>query len=77
MTDKHTEHDRELARVIREALALAIGKKAADQALQHARGMIRDPRRRQRARAVRHAAGYGTLLAVIWHQRRAGKRAAA
>ena len=72
------ERDRALERTLRDALALAAGKKVADQALRqarskaHAAGQQRDLRR-----LAVHLAGYGTLLTYIWHQRRTQKQSAA
>jgi hypothetical protein len=71
-----TERDRTLERILRDALALAVSKKAADQALRHARNRTRGAGRRDLRRVAGHLAGYGTLLTFIWHQRRTQKQSA-
>jgi hypothetical protein len=58
---------------LREALALAVSKKVADQALRQARSKAHGVRRRDLRRVAGHLAGYGTLLTYIWHQRRTRK----
>jgi hypothetical protein len=68
--------DRALERILRDALALAVSKRVADQALRQARHKAHDAGRRDFRRVVGHLAGYGTLLAYIWHQRRTQKPAA-
>ena len=71
--DGTRERDRALERTLRDALALVVSKKVADQALRQARnnGAGRDLRR-----IAGHLAGYGTLLTFIWHQRRTQKQSA-
>ena len=76
------ERDRALERTLRDALALAVSKKVADQALRQARNKA--PRnkahgagRRDLRRVAGHLAGYGTLLTYIWHQRHTQKQSAA
>jgi hypothetical protein len=71
-----TERDRTLERILRDALALAVSKKAADQALRHARNRARGAGRHDLRRVAGHLAGYGTLLTFIWHQRRTQKQSA-
>jgi hypothetical protein len=70
------ERDRALERILRDALALAVSKKAADQALRQARNKAHGAERRDLRRIVGHLAGYGTLLTYIWHQRRTQKQSA-
>ena len=70
------ERDRALERILRDALALAVSKKAADQALRQARNKAHGTERRDLRRVVGHLAGYGTLLTYIWHQRRTQKQSA-
>jgi hypothetical protein len=70
------ERDRALERTLRDALALAVSKKVADQALRQARNKAHSAGRRDLRRAAGHLAGYGTLLTYIWHQRRTHKQSA-
>jgi ferric-dicitrate binding protein FerR (iron transport regulator) len=75
--DGAKERDRALERTLRDALALAVSKKAADQALRQARSKAHGAGRRQFRRVAGHLAGYGTLLTyIIWHQRRTQKQSA-
>jgi hypothetical protein len=74
--DGARERDHALERTLRDALALAVSKKAADQALRQARTKVHGAERRDLRRAAGHLAGYGTLLTFIWHQRRTQKRSA-
>jgi uracil-DNA glycosylase len=74
--DRALDRDRELERTIRDALVLAVGKRAADRALRHARTKAHDGRKRRLGYAAGHLAGYGALLAFIWHLRRAPKHSA-
>jgi hypothetical protein len=67
------DHDRELERAIRDALVLAVGKRAADQAHRRARGRAHGIRPGRLAHVTGHLAGYGMLLAYIWHQHRTPK----
>jgi ferric-dicitrate binding protein FerR (iron transport regulator) len=71
--DQTRDHDRELERAIREALVLAVGKRAADQAHRRAHSRAHGIRPRQLIHVSGHLAGYGMLLAYIWHQRRTPK----
>jgi hypothetical protein len=71
--DGARERDRALERTLRDALALAAGKKVADQALRQARTKAHQAGRPDLRRAAVHLAGYGTLLTYIWHQRRTQK----
>jgi hypothetical protein len=73
--DGTRERDRALERTLRDALALAVSKKVADQALRQARNKAHGAGRRD-LRRVGHLAGYGTLLTYIWHQRRTQKQSA-
>ncbi len=75
--DHTQDHGQELGRATRHGLVLAVGKKAAQQALRHARARARAAGRRRLVHAAGHVAWSGMLLAVIWHQRRAPKRSAA
>jgi hypothetical protein len=70
------ERDRALERTLRDALALAVSEKVADQALRHARTKVHSAGRRDLRRVAGHLAGYGTLLTFIWHQRRTQKQSA-
>ena len=81
--DTDHDRDRELVRAITDALVLAVGKRAAHQALRHARRQHEHHRDRQRRatelRALRtaaHLAGYSALIGYIWRQRRASQHAA-
>jgi ferric-dicitrate binding protein FerR (iron transport regulator) len=76
-TDQTQHHDRELERTIRDALVLAAGKRAANQALRHARNKARGTWRRRLGRVAGHTAGYGALLAYIWRLRRTPKHSPA
>jgi len=71
------EGDRALERTLRDALALAVSKKVADQALRQARNKAHDAERRDLRRVAGHLVGYGTLLTYIWHQRHTQKQSAA
>jgi hypothetical protein len=70
------ERDRALERTLRDALALAVSKKVADQALRQARDKAHGAGRRDLRRVAGHLVGYGTLLTYIWHQRRTQRQAA-
>src|ERR1700760_982833 len=59
------ERDRALERTLRDALALAAGKKVADQALRQARNKAHGAGRRDLRRVVGHLVGYSTLLTYI------------
>jgi hypothetical protein len=81
--DRNHDRDRELVRAITDALVLAVGKRAAHQALRHARRQHEHHRDRQRRatelRALRtaaHLAGYSALIGYIWRQRRTSQHAA-
>ena len=74
--DGTRERDRALERTLRDALALAVSKKVADQALRQARNKAHGAGRRDLRRVAGHLVGYGTLLTFIWHQRRAQKLSA-
>ena len=74
--DGAKERDRALERTLRDALALAVSKKVADQALRQARTKAHGAGRRDLRRVAGHLAGYGTLLTYIWHQRRTQKQPA-
>ena len=63
------ERDRALERTLRDALALAVSKKVADQALRQLatrRTMLSGGT----FAVAGHLLGYGTLQTYIWHQRR-------
>jgi hypothetical protein len=64
------DHDRELVRAITDALVLAGGKRAAHQALRHARRRHHEDAQRRTLHAAAHLAGYTALLGYIWRQRR-------
>ena len=66
--------DRALERILRDALALAVSKRVADQALRQARNKAHGAGRRDLRRVAGHLAGYGALLTYIWHQRRTRKQ---
>jgi hypothetical protein len=68
--DQAKDHDLELERAIRDALMLAVGKRAANQALRHARSRAHRPGRRRLGRVAAHLATYGALGGYIWRQRR-------
>ena len=73
--DRDHDRDRELVRTITDALVLAVGKRAAHQALRHARSQHEGngQRRAMELRALRaaaHLAGYSALIGYIWRQRR-------
>jgi hypothetical protein len=70
------ERDRALERTLRDALALAAGKKMADQAIRQARAQAHHAGRRDLRNVAAHLAAYGTLLTYIWHQRRTQKQSA-
>ena len=70
------ERDRALEHILRDALALAVSKRVADQALRHARSRAHDAGRRDLRHVAGHLAAYGTLLTYIWHQRRTQKPSA-
>ena len=70
------ERDRALERTLRDALALAVSKKVADQALRQTRNKAHSADRRGLPRVAGHLAAYGTLLAYIWHQRQTQKQSA-
>ena len=74
--DGARERDRALERTLRDALALAVSKKVADQALRQARNKAHGAGRHDLGRLAGHLAGYGTLLTYIWHQRRTQKQPA-
>ena len=75
--DGARERDRALERTLRDALALAVSKKVADQALRQARNKVHGAGRRNLRPVAGHMAGYGTLLTyIIWHQRRTQKLSA-
>ena len=63
--DGARERDRALERTLRDALALAVSKKVADQALRQARNKAHGAGRRDFRRVAGHMAGYGTLLTYI------------
>ena len=71
--DQSRDHDRKLERAIRDALVLAVGKRATDQAHRRAGSRAHGIRPRQLIQVGGHLAGYGMLLAYIWHQRRTPK----
>ena len=74
--DGTRDRDRALERTLRDALALVVSKKVADQALRQARNKADGAGRRDLRRIAGHLAGYGTLLTYIWHQRRTQKQPA-
>jgi hypothetical protein len=74
--DGARERDRALERTLRDALALAVSKRIADQALRQARNKAHSAGRHDFRRVAGHLAGYGTLLTYIWHHRRTQKQSA-
>ncbi len=70
------DRDRALERILRDALALAVSKRVADQALRKARNRAHRAGKRNLRPGVGHLAGYGMLLGYIWYQRRALKHPA-
>ena len=75
--DGTRERDRALERTLRDALALAVSKKVADQALRQARNKAHGAGRSDLRRVAGHMAGYSTLLTyIIWRQRRTHKLSA-
>jgi hypothetical protein len=71
------DRDRELVRALTDALVLAVGKRAAHQALRRARTRSGHAMQRRAVRAAAHLAGYSALLGYIWHQRRTAHHPAA
>jgi hypothetical protein len=73
--DQTQDRDSELQRAIRDALVLAVGKRAAQRALRRTLNHAHRDRQRRPGHLVGslagHLAGYGALLAYIWYQRRA------
>jgi hypothetical protein len=69
------DHDRELVRAITDALVLAVGKRAAHQALRHARNRHHRNAQRRALQAAAHLAGYSALIGYIWRQRRTSQHA--
>ena len=75
--DGASERDHALERTLRDALALAVSKRVADQALRQARNKAHGAGRSDLRRVADHMAGYGTLLTyIIWRQRRTHKLSA-
>ena len=74
--DGTRERDHALERTLRDALALAVSKRVADQALRRTRNKAHSADRHGLPRVVGHLAAYGTLLAYIWHQRQTRKQSA-
>jgi ferric-dicitrate binding protein FerR (iron transport regulator) len=70
------DHSRELERAITDALILAVGKRAADRALRHARARNHPVRQRTLVHVAGHLAGYGALISYIWYQRRTARESA-
>ena len=62
------DHNRELERAIRHALVLAVGKRVAEQAHRRAVSKAHGGRPGRLVHLTTHLAGYGTLLAYIWHR---------
>ena len=75
--DQSRDRDRELERVIRHALVLVAGRRAANRALRHAEIRARRGMGRRLGRAGAHLAGYATLLGYMWYRERAHKHPAA
>jgi hypothetical protein len=75
--DRAEDRDRELERIIRHALVLAAGKRAANRALRRARVHARRSEEHRLGRSAAQLAGYATLLGYIWYRERAHHRAAA
>jgi hypothetical protein len=70
------ERDHALEQTLRDAMALAVSKRVADQALRQARSKAHGAGRRDLRRIAGHLVGYSTLLTYIWHRRRAQKQSA-
>jgi hypothetical protein len=66
-----------LPRLDQAANILAVGKKAAHQALRRARAKSDRIARRRAAYAAAHLAGYTALLGYIWRHRRTAHHSAA
>jgi len=75
--DRTGDHDWKLERAIRDALVLAVGKRAADQAHRRSRSRAHGIRPRQLIQAGGYLVGYSVLLAYIWRQRRTPKSSTA
>jgi hypothetical protein len=75
--DRTEDHDRELGRVIRHALVLAAGRRAANRVLRQAQIRAHRHAEHRLGRAAAHLGGYATLLGYIWYRERAHKRPAA
>ena len=75
--DSGRKRNRALERALRDALALAVSKRVADQALRRARLKGHSAARHDLRWVAGHLAGYGTLLTYIWHQRRTRRQSAA
>ena len=75
--DRTEDRDQELERVIRHALVLAAGRRAANRALRHARVQARRSEEHRLGRAAAHLAGYATLLGFIVYRERARRHLAA
>jgi len=71
------DRDRELVRAITDALVLAVGKRAAHQALRRAQTKAHGTAQRRVVRAAAHLAGYSALLGYIWRQRQTSRPSAA
>jgi hypothetical protein len=71
------DRDRELVRALTDALVLAVGRRAARQALWRARARSRRTGPARVARAAAHLAGYSALAGYIWHQRRTARQSVA
>jgi hypothetical protein len=71
--DRTENRDRELERVIRHALVLAAGKRAANRARRHAEIRARRSTGHRFGRTAAHLAGYATLLGYILYRERAHK----
>ena len=75
--DQTRDRDSELERAITDALVLAVGKRAANRALRHARARTHRGGQRSFRHVAGHMAGYGALLAYAWHQRRTANQSVA
>jgi hypothetical protein len=71
-TDQATDHDLELVRTLRDALALAAGERVARQTLRHAH-----TKAHRRLGPPLHVAGYASLVGLIGYQWLARHRSAA
>jgi hypothetical protein len=68
------ERDHALERTLRDAMALAVSKRVADQALRQAHSKAHGAGRPDVRRIAGHLIGYSTLVTYIWRPRRTQKQ---